>query len=192
MKKLGLLLLGLVGFIASPAQAQTKNALVVTSCGTLPVGITFTVGQYGFLTVDNTGVACTSSGGGGGGTSIIIPSSSSANALSHASTTALGTSLVAKASAGNLYGYNCSAITGGSAGYCIAYNGTAAPSTGALTGSLVLDFCYHDTTARGCSLSRIHMGVQYSAGIVILETSAATPYTYTTGTNTAAISADYK
>jgi hypothetical protein len=112
--------------------------------------------------------------------------------VQHTSTSALGTSLVAKTTRGNLLGFNCTGIAGGAAGYCIAYNGTAAPNTGALTGSLVLDFCYHDTTARGCSLSRIPYGVLYSTGIVILETSAATPYTYTTGTNTAAISADYQ
>lgn len=112
--------------------------------------------------------------------------------ISHASTTALGTSLVAKATAGNLYGYNCTAITGGAAGYCIAYNGTAAPATGALTGANVLDVCYFGSSPAGCSLSRIPLGATYSAGIVILVTSAATPFTYTTGTDTAFISADYQ
>jgi hypothetical protein len=118
--------------------------------------------------------------------------SSSTSAMGHASTTALGTSLVAKASAGNLYAYNCTGIAGGSAGYCIAYNGSSAPSTGALTGANVLDFCYYDTTARGCSLSRIPLAANYSTGIVILVSSATSPYTYTTGVNTAAISADFK
>jgi hypothetical protein len=61
-----------------------------------------------------------------------------------------------------------------------------------LTGTLVLDFCYFDTTARGCSLSRIPLAANYSAGITILLTSAVTPYTYTTGTDTGAISADYQ
>ncbi len=113
-------------------------------------------------------------------------------AISHASTTALGTSLVAKASAGNLAGYNCTGIAGAAAGYCIAYNGTTAPSTGALTGANVLDFCYFDTTARGCSLSRIPLAAAYSTGIVILISSATTPYTYTTGTDTGAITVDYQ
>ena len=111
---------------------------------------------------------------------------------SHASTTALGTSLVAKASAGSLFGYNCTGIAGAAAGYCIAYNGTTAPGTGALTGANVLDFCYFDTTARGCSLSRIPLAAAYGTGIVILLSSATTPYTYTTGTDTGAISADYQ
>lgn len=111
--------------------------------------------------------------------------------VSHASITVLGTALVVKASAGTLFGFNCSALTGGAAGYCVAYNATAAPGTGALTGSLVLDVCQFDTTARGCSLAR-SAPIAYSAGIVILVTSAATPFTYTTGTDTAFVSADYQ
>lgn len=112
--------------------------------------------------------------------------------LSHASVTALGTSLVVKASVGNLNGFNCTAITGGGAGFCIAYNATTVPSTGALTGSLVLDSCYFDTTARGCSLAHVNGSTVFSVGIVILVTSAATPFTYTTGTDTAFVSADYQ
>jgi hypothetical protein len=123
---------------------------------------------------------------------VLSPTSSATSAVSGASTTALGTSLVAKASAGNLYGFNCTGVTGGAAGYCIVYNGTTAPSTGALTGANVLDFCYFDTTARGCSLGRHPMAKNYSTGIVVLVSSAVTPYTYTTGTDTAAISVDYK
>jgi hypothetical protein len=112
--------------------------------------------------------------------------------VSHASTTALGTSLVGKASPGSLFGFNCSGIAGGAAGYCIAYNGTSAPGTGALTGANVLDFCYFDTSARGCSLSRIPLAASYSTGIVLLLSSAASPYTYTTGTDTGAITIDYQ
>ena len=111
-------------------------------------------------------------------------------ALAHTSVTSLGTSLVAKAAAGNLNSFNCTAITGGAAGFCIAYNGTTAPSTGALTGANVLDSCYFDTTARGCSLAHINGSVAFSTGIVILVSSAVTPFTYTTGTDTAFISAD--
>jgi hypothetical protein len=124
--------------------------------------------------------------------SVLSPTASATSANSHAGTTALGTSLVAKASAGNLYAFNCTGVAGGAAGYCIVYNGTTVPSTGALTGANVLDFCYFDTTARGCSLNRIPIPVNYSTGIVVLVSSAASPYTYTTGVDTAAITADYK
>jgi hypothetical protein len=113
-------------------------------------------------------------------------------ANSHSSVTALANNLVAKNAAGTLFGFYCNAIAGGAAGYCIAYNGASAPGTGALTGANVLDACYFDTTARGCSLSRIPIGVAYGTGIVILVSSAVTPFTYTTGVDTAFISADYQ
>lgn len=100
-----------------------------------------------------------------------LPVTANQGTVSHASTTALANNLVAKATPGNLAGFNCTGITGAAAGYCVAYNATAAPGTGALTGSLVLDFCFFDTTARGCSLGRLSP-VAYSAGIVILVTSA--------------------
>lgn len=119
------------------------------------------------------------------------PSSETVAALSATSTTALGTSQVIKASAGNFYGGYCGAITGGAAGYCIVYNGTAAPSTGALTGANVLDFCYFNGTPGGCSINRV-IPRNYSSGIVMLISSAVTPYTYTTGTDTGGIVGDYK
>jgi hypothetical protein len=124
--------------------------------------------------------------------SVLSPTSSSTAAMGHASTTALGTSLVGKASAGNLYGFNCTGIAGGAPGYCIVYNGTTAPATGALTGANVLDFCYFNSTPGGCSLSRHPLAVNYSVGIVVLISTAASPYTYTTGTDTGAITVDYK
>lgn len=163
-------------FLCAPAFAQSPVQLP-SGCGTgsLNTGI-------GYMTVDPAGRLCDSS----------APTANATAALSHASTTALGTSLVAKATPGNLYAFNCTGITGAAAGYCIAYNGTAAPSTGALTGANVLDFCPFDTTTKGCTLSKIPMATNYSAGIVILISSAATPYTYTTGTDTGAITADYK
>ncbi len=109
----------------------------------------------------------------------------------HASSTSLVTSLVVKASAGSLLGFYCNAITGGVTGVCIAYNNTIVPSPGALTGSKVLDTCTI-TSAAGCFLSRIPLGVDYDTGIVILLSSAATPFTYTTGTLTGFLSADYQ
>lgn len=168
--------------------------LAVSSCGVAPVMAQSAVvlpsgcgtgslnSGGGYLTVDQAGRLGDSS----------APTSNATAALSHASTTALGTSLVAKATPGNLYAFNCTGIVGAAAGYCIAYNGTAAPGAGALTGANVLDFCFMDTTAKGCSLSRIPMAANYSAGIVVLISSAASPYTYTTGVLTGAITADFK
>jgi hypothetical protein len=122
----------------------------------------------------------------------LVPTNSSTDALSHAISTSLDTVLIAIDVPSNLYGFNCSAITGGASGYCIAYNGTSEPAPGALDPTKVLDFCYFGDTPRGCSLSRIPLAVQYSAGIVILISSASTPYTYTDNVLTGAITVDYK
>jgi hypothetical protein len=115
-------------------------------------------------------------------------SSTLANANLHAVTGALAATLVIKASAGNLYSVNTTGIAGGSAGYLVIVNATAAPGNGAIT---PLDFCYFSTPA-GCSLSHGTIPINYSTGIVALITTATTPYTYTSGVDTAAISGDYQ
>lgn len=175
---------GIPRVTVSNDSAIINNGFATTSAPT------YTTSTYNPLSLDTTGnlrvVTASSS------TQTLAPTSSSTAALLHASTTALGTSLVASNTAANLYTYNCSAISGGSGGFCIAYNGSSVPATGALTGANVLDFCFFGSTPQGCSLSRIPMAVNYSAGIVILISTAATPYTYTTGTATGAITADYK
>ena len=119
-------------------------------------------------------------------------SSSTLVALTKATTTTLAPSLMAVVGAHNLYGYNCTGITGGSAGFCVAYNGTVAPGAGSLISSNVLDFCYFDTTARGCALSYIPLATNYSLGIAILVTTSASPYTYVASVATAAMSVVYQ
>ena len=109
--------------------------------------------------------------------------------LNHVASTTLVSSQVVKTTSGNLGGFNCTAITGGAAGFCVAIAANSAPTNGATI--TPLDFCWFDTTARGCSLSRIPSTIAYSNGITILITSAATPYTFTSGTDTAAVSADF-
>lgn len=175
---------GIPRVTVSNDSAIINNGFATTSAPT------YTTSTYNPISLDTAGnlrvVTASSS------TQTLAPTSSSTAALSHASTTALGTSLVVSATAANLYAYNCSGITGGSAGYCIVYNGSSVPGTGALTGANVLDFCFFGATPQGCSLSRIPMMVNYGTGIVILISTASTPYTYTTGTATGAITADYK
>lgn len=98
------------------------------------------------------------------------------------STSGSVTSLVLKASAtttGALY-YHAENATATS-GYCILYNATTAPSAGVLTAASVLGFQllpangYCDWGARGVP------PIAASAGVVLLLSSAATPFTYTTG-----------
>ena len=122
---------------------------------------------------------------------VSAPPGGVASAVQHKHVASLGTSLAVKDLPGTVAGFNCTAITGGAAGYCIAYDTASVPSTGALTGALVLDTCYFDTSARGCSLAHLPNGIASAYGIVILLSSASTPFTYTTGTDTGYISADY-
>ena len=124
---------------------------------------------------------------------VSLPSANASAGLTIANTTALATSLVVKATPGNLYQLTCSGIAGAAAGNCIVYNGTSAPSTGALTGANVLAACsYAASSAAGCTINYSTMGAAFSAGIVVLISSAASPLTYTTGTNTGFISAAYR
>jgi hypothetical protein len=112
--------------------------------------------------------------------------------FSHANSLSLGTSLVVETKPQHVLAYfNCTGVVGGAAGWCIAYNGVAAPNTGSLTGALVLDACYFDTSGAGCLINYSPGGIEFSLGITILVTSASSPFTYTTGTDTAFISANY-
>lgn len=66
-----------------------------------------------------------------GATIDTTPSSSATVAIVPAATAAVASNLVAKASAGNLYGFNV--VNGASAGYVMVFNATAAPADGAVT-----------------------------------------------------------
>lgn len=182
MKRLALCLAFL--FWASAAFAQMSGVRTVTSCGNpspypaLNIGISLPA----WLTVDANMNLCTSGGGGGGSSAFTVP---------HASSVGTVSALAVKTSSGFLLGFNCTGITGAAAGFCVAYNSATTPSAGALTAAAVLDYCFFDTTARGCSLGRAPSQVAYSAGIQILVTTATSPYTYTTGA-AAAVSADFQ
>lgn len=64
------------------------------------------------------------------------PTGAAANALTPQATTVAASSLVLKASAGNLYGYNV--VTGASAGYLMIFNATTAPADGTVTPTLCI------------------------------------------------------
>ena len=187
---------GQMGVTGPVTQSGTWNITNISGTISLPTGASTSALQTTgntVLTIINTtlGSPMQQTGGTVGITgTVAVTGGAVTAAITHTSTTALATTLNAKNTSAQLFGFNCTAITGGAAGFCIAYNGATTPSTGALTGANVLDFCYFDTTARGCSLGRAPTSAPYSAGVQILVTSAATPYTYTTGTDTAAISAD--
>jgi hypothetical protein len=78
MKKLLLFVLLALGALSAPANAQqASSAFIVSSCGTLPAGLTYAAGQFGILTMDTTGKLCDSATGGGGGGGAITAASGS-------------------------------------------------------------------------------------------------------------------
>lgn len=84
-------------------------------------------------------------------------------------------SLVVKASAGNLY--SASMVAGATAGFLIAYNANAAPAAGAaLTASLVLGIA--QVGANGyANLGGDTIPDRFSAGITLLFSTSSTTYT---------------
>lgn len=173
-------------FLALPAVAQPMQ--VVSSCGavTLLAGD----GVNGF--VDTTGHLCTSASGGGGGsvTQGTIPwVVATATATPTVSASGSVTSLVLNASptiaSGGVKYFHAENATA-TTGYCILYNATAAPGTGALTAANVLAFQLLPASGY-CDWMATNAPIAASAGAVVLISSAATPFTYTTGVITAAI-----
>ena len=185
----GLVKLIAAGISATVSGTVTANAGTNLNTSALATSANLTAGTQKTQIVDGSGNVIASAGNALFHTN--APTSSSTSAASKTvSASASVTSLVVKASAGNLYGAYCTGIAGG-AGYMIVYNGTTAPSTGALTAANVLDFAYFNGVA-GCAITYSGIPpVNYSTGIVILLSSASTPFTYTTGTVTGAIVGTY-
>lgn len=105
---------------------------------------------------------------------VATPSASANNAITPIVNGGVS-SLVVKASAGNLYYATIQA--GATGGFLIAYNATAAPAGGAaLTGSLVLDIV--PVAANGfATLGGRAIPERYSAGIVLLFSTSLSTYT---------------
>lgn len=104
-------------------------------------------------------------------------------------TTSLAATLVVKAAPGTLYSVYATNLTGGTSGYLVLYNATAAPTPGALTGALVLDCVPFNSLGEAIVSYQGYPAKTFDKGIVALVTSATTCYTYTTGVLTAYISA---
>lgn len=115
----------------------------------------------------------------------LSPSASSVDGITPTASGSAGASLVLKASAGNFY--SGSAVnTTATAGFCLIVNATSAPTTG----SVVTPLMFAVLPANGsCSLG-VDSGIPsvFSTGITFLVSSNASPFTFTSGTITAAIS----
>ena len=64
MKRFLLFILLALGGVLSAQAQQHPDALVLSTCGTLPAGVTYTAGQHGILTMNTAGELCNSSSGG--------------------------------------------------------------------------------------------------------------------------------
>lgn len=103
-----------------------------------------------------------------------VPATASANAITPVVASA-ASSLVVKASAGNLYGASMTA--GATAGFLIAYNAAAAPAGGAsLTAALILAAV--PVAANGAaSIGDFQIPDRFTTGIVLLFSTSTTTYT---------------
>lgn len=116
------------------------------------------------------------------GTFAMGPSSSSSAAVTPAVTSALATSKVIKASAGNLYGLNLKTTT--VPGTFLVHNAASAPAAGAVTPVKV-----YDCPAQSTVEVEFDPPLAFATGISVTFSTATTPFTQTDSA-TAFISGD--
>jgi hypothetical protein len=115
-------------------QGGTWNINNVSGTISLPTGAATAAKQPALGTAGTPSADVISVQGVTGGTAqaaFIEPTTSATYSLTPTVSTAVGSSIVAKVSAGNLYGV--SITTGASAGYLLMFNATASPADGAVT-----------------------------------------------------------
>lgn len=109
------------------------------------------------------------------------PSTSTSSALTRVFTTTVQGSLIVKASAGNLYGYNI--VSGGSAGYLMIFDSATVPAEGTVTPKLVLPIA-----ANAGIQSDRDIPIRFTSGIVMVFSTTG-PFTKTIS-NTAFLAGD--
>lgn len=116
-----------------------------------------------------------------------VPTTSPPAVAPSVSANSTGSSLVLKGSAtvgGFMYAHADNKTA--TSGYMTIYNAASAPASGALTAANVLAFCY--LPANGwADINRERLPIPGTSGIVVLLSSAADPFTYTTGLITGSI-----
>ena len=177
--------IGTVAVAGGGLAGTVTLAAGVANVGTVEVGgtatVTGSVTLAGTSPVSGTVDIATGQSVAITGTATVIP----AALTPVVSASAAVASLVLKASAGTVFAFHVENATA-TGGYVILYNATAAPSPGALTPADVLWF--QDLPASGyADWSASPAAIAASIGAVVLISSAATPFTYTTGVVTGAI-----
>lgn len=102
------------------------------------------------------------------------PTSSATGAIVPVKTAAAAASLVGKASAGNLYGFNVKAIDAGTAQKLLVFDSATVPADGAVAPILA-----YDVPAAGTLSQSFNPPIRCSAGISFALSSAVTPFTKT-------------
>lgn len=103
-----------------------------------------------------------------------IPGSGSAIGLVPVKAAAAAASLIVKASAGNLYGFNVKGLAGGAAQTLLLLDSATLPADGA-----VVPVEAFDMPAAGTLKYNFTVPIRFSAGCVMCLSSATTPYTKT-------------
>lgn len=132
-----------VGTATNPIITSAASAAPGTFSATKQEDTPATDGQYGSASLwvrSDTNVSSVSANRDyinpvtdqyGNNKTVQTPTDSAGAALTTTATAAVAGSLVLKASAGNLYGYNV--VAGATAGYLMIFNSTTAPADGAVT-----------------------------------------------------------
>jgi hypothetical protein len=177
--------ISLLKAIAGAEIAANRSVNVAQINGITPLmgnGVTGTGSPRVTIASDNTAFTVNAAQSGAW---VPSPSASSTFGITPVASGSAGASLVLKAGAGNFY--SGSAVnTTATAGFCLVVNATSAPSTGAAVTPLL----FAVLPANGsCSLG-VDSGIPsvFSTGITFLVSSNASPFTFTSGTITAAIS----
>jgi len=99
------------------------------------------------------------------------PNGSAGTALSRTQTTVASGSLICKASAGNLYGYN--AVSGASAGYLMFFDSATVPADGTVTPKLVIALAANASVQADRDIP-----IRFATGIVMVFSTTG-PFTKT-------------
>lgn len=165
-RPLSLDLSGNLRVTTTPAGGSPTSAQGASSTGQLNSlsGCATTTNPPTYVTGTTNPLSCDTAGNLRGAT-ILSPSGAASYSLSPVVTTAVASSLVLKASAGNLYSWQVT--TGATAGYVLIFNAASAPADGAVTPQQCVVVAANTTV--GATFD--NMPDRYSTGITMVFSS---------------------
>lgn len=184
-----------VGTAASPLVTQAASAAPGTFSATKQEDTAATDGAYGSASLwvrSDTNVSSVNANRDyinpvtdqyGNNKTVQTPTDSAGAALVTAATATVAGSLILKAAAGNLYGYNI--VTGASAGYLMIFDSATVPADGAVTPKRVVTVAANSTIDRAFDIPR-----RFASGMVLVFSSTG-PFTKTIS-NTAYLAGEFQ